>query len=75
MDKDNGLSLTKILNLRGEGFARLRWYSKEIAIIAEAMEAIDVALIASAERNIDEHQSLVVAAHRLAQAIDGGVSK
>ena len=75
VDSDNTLSLTKILALRGEGFATIRRDSAEIALLANHLELLDVALQSNADcRSIDEQQHLVDAARLVAGLLDGSAA-
>lgn len=60
------LSFESISRLEGEAHARIRFLAAEIVNLSSAICDVDAALVASFERNIDEWQSLVTAAGRLA---------
>ena len=69
--QDN-LDLAKIMRLVGEGHATIRHHGAEIINLSSAITDIDAAMrLTIAERSIDEQQSLVVAARRLAVLLDG----
>ena len=62
----NGFSLASIVRLRAEAFAHVRHHNAMILSLATGIETLDAALMSSTERNVDELQSLVSAAGRLA---------
>lgn len=65
--EDNGLSLENVFRLRGKAFAEIRQHSAAIDAIAIAIADLDVAMqTAIAERCIDDQQTLVTSARRLA---------
>lgn len=72
---DNSLSLDRILRLRAEGFAHVRHHNAMILSLATAIETLDAALMSATERNVDELQSLVSAAGKLAALIDGSAGE
>ena len=65
----NHLSLESILRLRAEAFAHVRHHNAMILSLATGIETLDAALMSSTERNVDEMQSLVSAAGRLASLL------
>ena len=69
LDHNNGLNLAKIIELRSEGFAHVRHHNAMILSIATAIEQLDVGLLAAQQRNLDEWQSLVSAAGKLAEML------
>ena len=71
MGQDNGFSLDAISKLKGEAHATIRHHAGQIVSLSAAIGDVDAALVASSERNLDEWQSLVSAAGKLAALIDG----
>ena len=71
LDDGNGFSISKIIDLRSEGFATIRQLSATIISISTATEALDVALTHYlATGLIDGQTSLVAAVQRLAVLIE-----
>lgn len=68
---NNSFSLEAVTRLRAEAFAYVRHHNAMVLTIATAIETLDSALMTSTERNVDEMQSLISAAGRLASLIDG----
>ena len=67
-----GFCLEEISRLRSAAHATIRTKSTEIEQLASGLEALDAALrMAIVARSIDENQSLVSAARRLATLLDG----
>ena len=66
----NGFSLESISRLRGEAHATIRHHAAEIVSLSTAITDVDTAIqLTIAERSIDEQQSLVDAARRLASLL------
>lgn len=66
---NNSFSLEAAIRLRAEGFAHVRHHNAMVLTIAAAIETLDAALMSASERNVDEMQSLVTAAGRLASLL------
>ena len=71
MAQSIGFSLEAISKIKGEAHATIRNHAAEIVSLSSAIGDVDAALVASSERNLDEWQSLVSAARRLASLLDG----
>lgn len=67
-DPDN----SSINELRNKALAKIREKSGEITLIAEHIEALDAAVLANAERSVDERRNLIVAAGRLSTLLADG---
>lgn len=65
-------SLDEILQLRSEGFARLRMHAAEVLSIGNAIEHLDASLQTfQADRGIDEMQQLVTSCRHLSSLLNG----
>ena len=71
---DNRFSHERIANLRSNAFASIKKHTAAIDDIAIACERIDCAMQnAIDEHNVDNQQSLINAARRLAALLETGV--
>ena len=67
----HGFSLTEFARLRSDAHTRIAHHASAITELVEAVIELDVALTASAERNVDEWASAVALAGRLAALLGG----
>ena len=72
----NRFSLAEVFQLRGKALAAIRLHAAAVDAIAAALIELDVAAALSIDqRSIDEQQDLIVAARRLSEALEIGVTK
>ena len=74
-NRENGLSVQQVINIRAEAFATLRHLHATSQSVAREIEDVNVALQTSlAERSIDTHLALVSAARHLAEVVETAVT-
>ena len=67
----NSFSLAAIADLRSEAFSAIRQHAAAIDALAAALGDLDFAMqLSIAQRSIDQQQSLLDAARRLASLLD-----
>ena len=65
------LSLTKILAIRGEAFAAIKYHSATLVLIGDAIEQLDSALVANASgRGADQQHAVSAAASNLVSLLN-----
>ena len=74
LTKSTTLSLTKILAIRGEAFAAIKYHSATLVLIGDAIEQLDSALVANASgRGADQQRAVVTAARSLSALLNSGI--